>query len=129
MWKNFYPQNMEAISILEGQTIFVFLGQFLTLENTVTKFFQNSNFLDFLGIKSEIFKWKNLFKWQKINPNAEKDRKGQNKSVEWTRLFGRCLGHRDQKSVVPMRAHRPFLTKNGRCAVAGEEKPRVVGDF
>ena len=30
------------------------LGQFLTLENMVEKFFQNSNFSDFLGIKSEI---------------------------------------------------------------------------
>ena len=33
---------------------FVILGQFLTLENMVEKFFQNSNFSDFLGIKSEI---------------------------------------------------------------------------
>ena len=33
---------------------FVFLGQFLTLENTVTKFFGNLNFSDFLGIKSAI---------------------------------------------------------------------------
>ena len=31
-----------------------FLGQFLTLENMVTNFFRNSNFSDFLGIKSEI---------------------------------------------------------------------------
>ena len=31
-----------------------FLGQFLTLGNMVTKFFENSNFLYFLGIKSEI---------------------------------------------------------------------------
>ena len=30
------------------------LGQFLTLENMVEKFFQNSNFSDFLGIKSEV---------------------------------------------------------------------------
>ena len=33
---------------------FRFIGQFLTLKNMVTKFFQNSNFSDFLGIKSEI---------------------------------------------------------------------------
>ena len=33
---------------------FVFLGQFLTLKNMVKKFFWNSNFSDFLGIKSEI---------------------------------------------------------------------------
>ena len=33
---------------------FRFLGQFLTLKNMVTKFFRNSNFSDFLGIKSEI---------------------------------------------------------------------------
>ena len=33
---------------------FHFLGQFLTLKNMVTKFFRNSNFSDFLGIKSEI---------------------------------------------------------------------------
>ena len=32
----------------------IFMGQFLTLKNMVTKFFQNSNFSDFLGIKSEI---------------------------------------------------------------------------
>ena len=30
------------------------LGQSLTLENMVEKFFRNSNFSDFLGIKSEI---------------------------------------------------------------------------
>ena len=30
------------------------MGQFLTLKNMITKFFQNSNFSDFLGIKSEI---------------------------------------------------------------------------
>ena len=30
------------------------MGQFLTLKNMVTKFFQISNFSDFLGIKSEI---------------------------------------------------------------------------
>ena len=33
------------------------MGQFLTLKNMVTKFFQNSNFSDFLGIKSEISQW------------------------------------------------------------------------
>ena len=33
---------------------FRFLGQFLTLKNMVTKFFPNSNFSDFLGIRSEI---------------------------------------------------------------------------
>ena len=33
---------------------FRFLGQFLTLKNMVIKFFRNSNFSDFLGIKSEI---------------------------------------------------------------------------
>ena len=33
---------------------FHFLGQFLTLKNMVTKLFPNSNFSDFLGIKSEI---------------------------------------------------------------------------
>ena len=30
------------------------MGQFLTLKDMVTKFFKNSNFSDFLGIKSEI---------------------------------------------------------------------------
>ena len=30
------------------------MGQFLTLKNMVAKFFRNSNFSDFLGIKSEI---------------------------------------------------------------------------
>ena len=41
---------------LRGRKIskFRFMGQFLTLKNMVTKFFQNSNFSDFLGIKSEI---------------------------------------------------------------------------
>ena len=34
-----------------------FLGQFLTLNNMVLKFFQNSNFSYFLGIKSEIHQW------------------------------------------------------------------------
>ena len=38
---------------MRGQKI-SFLGQFLTLKNMVTKFFRNSNFSDFLGIKSEI---------------------------------------------------------------------------
>ena len=33
---------------------FRFSGQSLTLKNMVTKFFRNSNFSDFLGIKSEI---------------------------------------------------------------------------
>ena len=32
-----------------------FLGQFLTLNNMVLKFSQNSNFSYFLGIKSEIY--------------------------------------------------------------------------
>ena len=44
---------------LRGRKIskFRFMGQFLTLKNMVTKFFQNSNFSDFLGIKSEISHW------------------------------------------------------------------------
>ena len=33
---------------------FVFLDQFLMLENMVKKIFRNSNFSDFFGIKSEI---------------------------------------------------------------------------
>ena len=37
------------------------MGQFLTLKNMVTKFFQNSNFSDFLGIKSEISHFKEKF--------------------------------------------------------------------
>ena len=41
---------------LRGRKIskFRFMGQFSTLKNIVTKFFKNSNFSDFLGIKSEI---------------------------------------------------------------------------
>ena len=41
-FRNFRSQNV------------VFLDQFLTLKNMAKKFFQNSNFSDFLGIKSEI---------------------------------------------------------------------------
>ena len=33
---------------------FGFLGQFSTPKNMIKKFFRNSNFSDFLGIKSEI---------------------------------------------------------------------------
>jgi len=33
---------------------FRFMGQFLTPKNMVTNFIQNSNFSDFIGIKSEI---------------------------------------------------------------------------
>ena len=44
----FYPRNFRKIAKL------IFWGQFLTLKNMVTKFFRNSNFSDFLGIKSEI---------------------------------------------------------------------------
>ena len=53
---------------LRGQKIskFCFMGQFLTLKNMVTKFFQNSNFSDFLGIKSEIS--------QKAVPQGYEDR-------------------------------------------------------
>ena len=47
---------LTIFSKLRGRKIskFRFMGQFLTLKNMVTKFFQNSNFSDFLGIKSEI---------------------------------------------------------------------------
>ena len=47
---------------LRGQkkSKFRFLGQFLTLENMVTKFFRNSNFSDFLGIKSEISHYREI---------------------------------------------------------------------
>ena len=43
-------------------------NQFLTLKNMVTKFFQNSNFSDFLGIKSEISQWftKEVNSWARI---------------------------------------------------------------
>ena len=43
---------------LRGRKISKIMGQFLTLKNMVTKFFQNSNFSDFLGIKSEISHYK-----------------------------------------------------------------------
>ena len=36
---------------------FIFLSQFLTLKNMMKKFFRNSNFSDFLGIKSEIHQY------------------------------------------------------------------------
>ena len=42
------------------KTKFCFLGQFLILENIVTKFFRNSNFSDFLGIRSEISQFLSL---------------------------------------------------------------------
>ena len=40
---------------------FRFLGQFLTLKNMVTKFFRNSNFSDFLGIRSEISQYEPMY--------------------------------------------------------------------
>ena len=49
----FFHQFLENFTSFKYQN-FVILGQFLTLENMVEKFFQNSNFSDFLGIKSEI---------------------------------------------------------------------------
>ena len=51
-----FELNFAIFRKLRGQkkSKFHFLGQFLTLKNMVTKFFRNSNFSDFLGIKSEI---------------------------------------------------------------------------
>ena len=49
----FFHQFLENFTSFKYQN-FVILGQFLTLENMVEKFYQNSNFSDFLGIKSEI---------------------------------------------------------------------------
>ena len=37
------------------------MGQFLTLKNMVTEFIRNSNFSDFLGIKSEISQYVDRF--------------------------------------------------------------------
>ena len=54
-----FELNFAIFRKLRGQkkSKFHFLGQFLTLKNMVTKFFRNSNFSDFLGIKSEINQW------------------------------------------------------------------------
>ena len=40
-----------------------FFGSVFDPENMVTKFFRNSNFSDFLGIKSEISQW-DRYKWK-----------------------------------------------------------------
>ena len=43
------------------------MGQFLTLKNMVAKFFRNSNFSDFLGIKSEISYWNRKIERKSFN--------------------------------------------------------------
>ena len=46
----------------ESRTSVTFKLQFLTLKKMVIKFFRDSNFSDFLGIKSEINQWSGDFK-------------------------------------------------------------------
>ena len=54
------------LSKMRGQKIlkFRFLGPFWLLKNMITKFFENSNFSYFLGIKSEINQYDFYWNWR-----------------------------------------------------------------